>query len=141
MYTLHIANKNYSSWSLRPWILLRQLDIAFDEALHPFQADIVAQREQFAAFSPSGKVPALQDEDTTVWDRLAIVEYLAEKACRRLAPGPGGACLGPLRLQRNAFRVFASARILCHELRSSRPLKNRAGTAAGRDRAHQRAVQ
>lgn len=56
MYILHIANKNYSSWSLRPWILLRQLDIAFDEEMHPFQADIQAQREQFLAFSPSAKV-------------------------------------------------------------------------------------
>ena len=79
MYTLHIANKNYSSWSLRPWILLRQLDIVFHEKLHPFQADIQRQREHFLAFSPSAKVPALQDELTTVWDSLAIAEYLAEK--------------------------------------------------------------
>ncbi|AFK63637.1 Glutathione S-transferase domain-containing protein [Advenella kashmirensis WT001] len=78
MYILHIANKNYSSWSLRPWILLRQLDIAFDEEMHPFQADIQAQREQFLAFSPSAKVPVLQDGQTVVWDSLAIAEYLAE---------------------------------------------------------------
>jgi len=78
MYTLHIANKNYSSWSLRPWILLRQLDIAFHEEMHPFQADIQAQRRDYLAFSPSAKVPVLQDGQTTVWDSLAIAEYLAE---------------------------------------------------------------
>ncbi|AHG65068.1 glutathione S-transferase family protein [Advenella mimigardefordensis] len=78
MYTLHIANKNYSSWSLRPWILLRQLDIAFHEEMHPFQADIQAQRKNYLAFSPSAKVPVLQDGQTIVWDSLAIAEYLAE---------------------------------------------------------------
>lgn len=79
MYTLHIANKNYSSWSLRPWILLRQLDIAFDERLHTFQADIQAQREHFLTFSPSAKVPLLQDGQISVWDSLAIIEYIAEQ--------------------------------------------------------------
>ncbi len=79
MYTLHIANKNYSSWSLRPWILLRQLDIAFTEAMHPFMADIDEQRKAFAAFSPTRKVPVLQDAQTAIWDSLAIAEYLAER--------------------------------------------------------------
>lgn len=78
MYTLHIANKNYSSWSLRPWILLRQLDIAFEEKMHPFQADIDSQRQQFTTFSPSAKVPVLEDGQTVVWDSLAIAEYLGE---------------------------------------------------------------
>ena len=79
MYTLHIANKNYSSWSLRPWILLRQLGIAFGEEVHRFQADVQAQREHFLAFSPSAKVPVLQDGQTVIWDSLAIAEYLAEE--------------------------------------------------------------
>jgi len=77
MYTLHIGNKNYSSWSLRPWILMRELGIAFGEQQHVF-AGAVNWRE-FRAFSPTGRVPALVDGDTTVWDSLAIAEYLAER--------------------------------------------------------------
>ena len=72
-YQLHIANKNYSSWSLRPWVLLRELGIPFEERMHPF-----GQGESFFAFSPSGKVPCLHDGDTVVWDSLAIAEYVGE---------------------------------------------------------------
>jgi glutathione S-transferase len=70
---LYIANKNYSSWSLRPWVLLKQLNIAFEERLVPFGGST-----DFASFSPSGRVPCLVDGEITVWDSLAIVEYLAE---------------------------------------------------------------
>lgn len=73
MYTLYIANKNYSSWSLRPWILMRQLSIPFVERLFSFGSG------SFHAFSPSGRVPCLHDDETVVWDSLAIVEYLAER--------------------------------------------------------------
>jgi len=73
MFTLYIANKNYSSWSLRPWVLMKHLGIAFDERLVPFGADA-----NFKAFSPTGKVPCLVDGDITVWDSLAIIEYIAE---------------------------------------------------------------
>ena len=72
-YRLHIANKNYSSWSLRPWVLLRELGIPFEEHVHPF-----GQGDSFFAFSPTGKVPCLHDGDVVVWDSLAIVEYVAE---------------------------------------------------------------
>ena len=77
MLELLIANKNYSSWSLRPWLLLRELGIAFREELHPF-GDAAA----FRAFSPSGKVPCLRDGATLVWDSLAITEYIAEREPR-----------------------------------------------------------
>lgn len=76
MFTLHIANKNYSSWSLRPWILMRSLNIAFHEQLHPFST--TGSDNDFRVFSPSGKVPCLEDGAIGVWDSLAIVEYLAE---------------------------------------------------------------
>jgi glutathione S-transferase len=76
MYTLYIANKNYSSWSLRPWILLRQLELPFEEQLVPFAPGSTGT--QFRAFSPSGKVPCLHDGDVVVWDSLAIVEFVAE---------------------------------------------------------------
>jgi len=76
MYDFYLANKNYSSWSLRPWILMRERNIPFQERLVPF-ADW-SSYEKFKAFSPSGKVPCLVDQSTTVWDSLAIIEYLAE---------------------------------------------------------------
>ncbi|WP_413740154.1 glutathione S-transferase family protein [Sodalis sp. RH14] len=76
MYQLHIANKNYSSWSLRPWLLMKTLDIPFDEALHPFQSG--DNHPLFAHFSPSGRVPVLYDGAMAVWDSLAIAEYLAD---------------------------------------------------------------
>lgn len=77
MYQLHIANKNYSSWSLRPWLLMRELAISFTERLHAFPADPASR--DFFAFSPTGKVPCLHDGLTVVYDSLAITEYLAER--------------------------------------------------------------
>lgn len=76
MYTLYIANKNYSSWSLRPWSVLATLGIAFEERLVPFGTP---EFGEYRRLSPTGKVPALVDGTITVWDSLAIVEYLAER--------------------------------------------------------------
>lgn len=76
MLTLHIANKNYSSWSLRPWVLMRTLDIPFIEKIHPLDGG--GSWESYRKFSPNGRVPCLQDGEQTVWDSLAIVEYLAD---------------------------------------------------------------
>ena len=76
MYTLYIGNRNYSSWSLRPWLLMRVLDIPFTERLVPFEEG--ANWQRFRDFSRSGLVPCLHDGPTAVWDSLAIAEYLAE---------------------------------------------------------------
>jgi glutathione S-transferase len=80
---LYIANKNYSSWSMRPWVLLRQAGIAFEEVLVRFGADPFSASSPFKqavlAVSPGGRVPVLVDEGFAVWDTLAIAEYLAEK--------------------------------------------------------------
>jgi glutathione S-transferase len=73
---LFIANKNYSSWSLRPWVLMKELSIPFEETLVPFGGD--ARYRTFTAFSPSGRVPCLVDGTRVIWDSLAIAEYLAE---------------------------------------------------------------
>lgn len=75
-YQLYIANKNYSSWSLRPWVLLRELGIAFEEIVVPFSTG--SNWNAYRRFSPSGKVPCLIDDNRVIWDSLAIVEYLAE---------------------------------------------------------------
>ena len=75
MYTLFIANKNYSSWSLRPWLLMTTLNIPFAENIALFGEN---NWSAFRKFSPSGKVPCLVTEHITVWDSLAITELLAE---------------------------------------------------------------
>ena len=75
---LVIGNKNYSSWSMRPWLALRASHIAFDEVFIPlYTGDTDKQR--ILEFTPSGKVPALVDGEITVWDSLAIIEYVAER--------------------------------------------------------------
>jgi len=74
---LYIANKNDSFWSLRPWVLMHTLGIAFDETLKPYPMGGGATG--FDRFSPSARVPVLLDEGTTVWDSLAITEYVAEQ--------------------------------------------------------------
>lgn len=72
---LYIGNKNYSSWSFRPWIGMRVAGIAFQEILVPF--DMAAGNPAFKAFSPTGKVPVLVDDGLTVWESLAILDHVA----------------------------------------------------------------
>ena len=81
MLKLYIGNKNYSSWSMRPWVLLRQSGIAFEEVMVRFDSFDAGShfKQTLAAVSPTGKVPALADDGLIVWDTLAIAEYLAEK--------------------------------------------------------------
>src|SRR5216684_2629262 len=74
---LVIGNKNYSSWSMRPWLALRANHIAFDEVFIPLYTG-VDDKKRILSFTHSGKVPALIDGDVTIWDSLAIIEYLAE---------------------------------------------------------------
>src|ERR1700726_449787 len=75
---LVIGNKNYSSWSMRPWLALRASNIAFDEVFIPLYTG-AADKQRILSFTHSGKVPALIDGDVTIWDSLAIIEYAAEK--------------------------------------------------------------
>ena len=103
---LYIGNKNYSSWSLRPWLLMKHADIAFDElALRLSFEDGSPFKQALAAVAPSGKVPVLVDDGFAVWDTLAIAEYLAEKfAARQLWPADP--------------KARARARTLCAEMHS-----------------------
>jgi glutathione S-transferase len=101
---LYIGNKNYSSWSLRPWLLMKHAGIAFEEV--PLRLDFDAAspfKTALAAVAPSGKVPVLVDDGFAVWDTLAIAEYLAEKF-------PGKA------LWPDATQARARARSLCTEM-------------------------
>ncbi|WP_309681641.1 glutathione S-transferase family protein [Polaromonas sp.] len=83
MLKLYIGNKNYSSWSMRPWVLLRQAGIAFDEVMVRFGEDTFAANSSFRqailAVNPVGRVPVLVDDGLAVWDTLAIAEYAAER--------------------------------------------------------------
>ncbi|HEY9238615.1 MAG TPA: glutathione S-transferase family protein [Burkholderiaceae bacterium] len=78
---LYIGNKNYSSWSMRPWVLMTQAGIAFEEV--PLRFDAFTPGSQFKSeverLSPAGRVPILVDDGLAVWDTLAIAEYLAER--------------------------------------------------------------
>ena len=76
-YTLITANRNYSSWSLRPWLLMTVLGISFTDQIAPFTKP--SNFDDFRAFSPTGQVPALIDGDRTVWDSLGIALYLADR--------------------------------------------------------------
>jgi glutathione S-transferase len=75
---LVVGNKNYSSWSMRPFVALRANNIPFEEVFVPLYTG-EADKKRLLSFSPSGKVPALVDGDVTIWDSLAIIEYLAER--------------------------------------------------------------
>ena len=74
---LILGNKNYSSWSLRPWIAMRNAGIPFDEEVIPLYEPGSAER--MAAFSPTGKVPVLLDGDMVIWESLAILDHIAER--------------------------------------------------------------
>jgi glutathione S-transferase len=80
MLKLYIGNKNYSSWSMRPWVLMKQAGIAFEEVMVPFdtmEADSHFKKT-IEALNPAGRVPVLVDGEIVVYDTLAICEYLAE---------------------------------------------------------------
>lgn len=76
-YTLITANRNYSSWSLRPWLLMKALGISFADRVEPFAAP--SNYAAFRSFSPTGQVPVLLDGDQLIWDSLGITLYLADR--------------------------------------------------------------
>lgn len=107
MLTLYIGNKNYSSWSMRPWVLLKQAEIPFTERLVPFDSMDAdgAFKQAVLEVSPVGRVPVLVDDGFAVWDTLAIAEYLAEKFPER-------------QLWPRAVQARARARSVCAEMHS-----------------------
>ena len=107
MPTLYIGNKNYSSWSMRPWVLMRQVGIAFEEVILRFDGFEHASnfKQQATGLTPAGRVPVLVADDIVVWVSLAICEYLADKyPDKNLWP--------------NTLAHRARARSLCAEIHS-----------------------
>jgi glutathione S-transferase len=100
-FTIYIGNKNYSSWSFRAWLIVKQAGIAFEEVLIPLYEP--QSHTEILRHSPSGKLPALQHGAVTVWESLAIGEYLAE-----LVPAA--------RLWPQSREARAAARAVCHEM-------------------------
>ena len=104
---LYIGNKNYSSWSMRPWVLMKQAGLPFDEVMIRFDSFRPESKfkTELARLSPAGRVPVLVDEGLAVWDTLAIAEYLAERfPDKRLWPAD--------------TRARARARSVCAEMHS-----------------------
>ena len=81
MYQLYIANKNYSSWSMRPWLVLKAFNLSFEEIIIPFpvERNTGTFKQEVLAINLNGKVPVLVDDRLMLWDSLAICEYLAEQ--------------------------------------------------------------
>lgn len=104
---LTIGNKNYSSWSMRPWVLMKQAGIPFEERMLRFDGFTPQSRfkTELAALNPAGRVPVLVDDGLVVWDTLAIAEYLAERFPEKKL-WPAGA------------RARARARSVCAEMHS-----------------------
>jgi glutathione S-transferase len=117
-FTLVIGNQNYSSWSLRPWLVMKHLGADFDEVVIPLYRP--ESKEKILAWSPSGKVPALVHHGLVVWESLAICEYLAE-----LFPD---AHLWPSDREARAFARSISAEMHAgfRELRQNMPMDIRA---------------
>lgn len=111
---LVVGNKNYSSWSLRPWLLLREAGIPFEEiAVRLFTPEFDAE---IARYSPAGKVPVLIDGDVHVWDSLAISEYLAERfPDQQLWPADAGA-------RAHARSICAEMHAGFHQIRNQLPM-------------------
>jgi glutathione S-transferase len=120
---LYIGNKNYSSWSMRPWVLMTQAGIAFDEVLIPFDGmeDGSPFRVALAKLSPAGRVPVLVDDGLTVWDTLAIADMsTSQRSFPQLDLWPAdraSAGTRPQRLCRDACRPRRAVQSLRHEHR------------------------
>ncbi len=129
--TLVIGNKNYSSWSLRAWLALRQSGAAFDELRIPL--DTATTREQILKHSPAGKVPVLHDGGFTIWESLAICEYAAERfPVAGLWPEDAAARAHARAVSAEVHAGFATLRsAMPMNCRARRPGKGRAPGGAG----------
>ena len=128
---LVIGNKNYSSWSLRPWIAMKAFGIGFEEILIPFGSPIgnAEFKGRLAPYTPAGRVPVLVDGDVRVWETLAILEYLAEKfPAHQLWPADAPARAQARALASEMHAGFAALRGEC-PMNVRRPVRARALSA------------
>lgn len=138
MPTLVIANKLYSSWSMRPWLLMRHLEIAFDEVVIPL--DLPDTRARVLEHSPAGKVPILKDGDVTVWESLAIMEYVAETSAAPVWPADKQARAMARAVAAEMHAGFSALRSACPmNLGKRYPSRDR-GEAVARDVARFEAI-
>lgn len=121
--TLVIGNKNYSSWSFRPWIAMKNAGLAFEEKIVPLYAP--GSKEEILKASPAGKVPVLLDGDVAVWESLAILDYLADKfPAAKLWPADAGARAYARSIAAEMHAGFAPLRNHC-PMNMRRPVKSR----------------
>jgi glutathione S-transferase len=121
--TLVIGNKNYSSWSFRPWIAMKVAGIAFDEVV--ISLDVPDFKSRVSKLSGTGKVPALDDNGTHVWESLAILEYLAERfPAARLWPADPAARACARAISSEMHAGFVPLRRAC-PMNMWRPVKKR----------------
>ena len=132
MPTLVIANKLYSSWSLRPWLLMKELGLAFNEVVLPLGTEEF--RREIQRYSPAGKVPVLIDRDATVWESLAIMDYVSETlAPDRVWPRERSARAQARAISAEMHAGFAALRNACPmNLGRKYPYRDR-GEAVARD--------
>src|SRR5450830_789249 len=131
MLTLVIGNKNYSSWSMRPWVVLTAFDIPFREVRICLDQDDTASR--IAEYSAAGRVPVLLDDLTKIWDSLAICEYLAEQFPERgLWPAESSARAVARSICAEMHSCFAGLRrAMTMDIRASYPGQGRTTEAQG----------
>ncbi len=123
--TLVIGNKNYSSWSMRPWVALRAGGISFDEVLIPLYTGD-PDKQKILGYTRSGKVPALIDGDVTVWDSLAICEHLADRfPASRLWPADRAARAHARSVSAEMHSSFVALRRECG-MNLHRPVRSKA---------------
>ncbi len=128
---LVIGNKNYSSWSMRPWLALRASNIGFEEIFIPLYTG-EADKRRILNVTGSGKVPALIDGDVTVWDSLSIIEYLAEKfPGARLWPADRAARAKARSISAEMHSGFAALRSECG-MNLHRPVRAKALSESAR---------
>ena len=133
--TLVIGNKNYSSWSLRAWLAIKQAGLEFAEVRIPLDGSTT--HEEIRRYSPSGKVPVLIDGDLKVWESLAICEYVAERFASDLWPTDVAETGSrPFHQRRNARGLPKFARKYAYGL--PQPLSGRRNDSrcTSRDRSH-----
>ncbi|UOM34120.1 glutathione S-transferase family protein [Acuticoccus sp. I52.16.1] len=132
-YTIVIGNKNYSSWSMRPWLVLDHFGLAYEEVMVPL--DMPETRPTILEHSPAGKVPVLLDGGFAVWDSMAIIEYLAERhPDLPIWPAELQARSRARSLAMEMHAGFAGLRTSCPmNLKVVKRFKHRGGSATARD--------